>query len=79
MIYCAIIAFFLCFVFIFYISTHSWEASANNSQLNVYSDILAGITNCNQLLRDLGETNPETSNPVRAARAFYTFLLMDNF
>lgn len=60
-------------------STHSWEASANNSQLNVYSDILAGITNCNQLLRDLGETNPETSNPVRAARAFYTFLLMDNF
>lgn len=60
-------------------STHSWETSANNSQLNVYSDILAGITNCNQLLRDLGETNPETSNPVRAARAFYTFLLMDNF
>ena len=60
-------------------STHSWEASANNNQLNVYSDILAGITNCNQLLRDLGETNPETSNPVRAARAFYTFLLMDNF
>lgn len=47
--------------------------------MNVYSDILAGITNCNQLLRDLGETNPETSNPVRAARAFYTFLLMDNF
>lgn len=25
MIYCAIIAFFLCFVFIFYISRHSWE------------------------------------------------------
>lgn len=60
-------------------STHSWEASANNNQLNVYSDILAGITNCNQLLQDLGDTNPEVSNPVRAARAFYTFLLMDNF
>ena len=25
MIYCAIIAFFLCFVFIFYIFRHSWE------------------------------------------------------
>ena len=60
-------------------STHSWEASANNNQLNVCSDLLAGITNCNQLLQDLGETNPETSSTVRAARAFYTFLLMDNF
>ena len=60
-------------------STHSWDASANNNQLNVCSDILAGITICNDLLRDLGENNPEISNPVRAARAFYTFLLMDNF
>lgn len=60
-------------------STHSWDASTNNNQLNVCSDILAGITICNDLLRDLGENNPEISNPVRAARAFYTFLLMDNF
>ena len=28
MIYCAIIAFFLCFVFIFYISRHSWATNA---------------------------------------------------
>lgn len=28
MIYCAIIAFFLCFVFIFYIFRHSWATSA---------------------------------------------------
>ena len=28
MIYCAIIAFFLCFVFIFYISRHSWATTA---------------------------------------------------
>lgn len=28
MIYCAIIAFFLCFVFIFYIFTHSWATTA---------------------------------------------------
>ncbi len=28
MIYCAIIAFFLCFVFIFYISRHSWATLA---------------------------------------------------
>lgn len=30
MIYCAIIAFFLCFVFIFYISRHSWATIALN-------------------------------------------------
>lgn len=30
MIYCAIIAFFLCFVFIFYISHHSWATIALN-------------------------------------------------
>lgn len=30
MIYCAIIAFFLCFVFIFYISRHSWAIIALN-------------------------------------------------
>lgn len=28
MIYCAIIAFFLCFVFIFYILLHSWATTA---------------------------------------------------
>lgn len=31
MIYCAIIAFFLCFVFIFYISRHSWATIAQNN------------------------------------------------
>ena len=30
LIYCAIIAFFLCFVFIFYISRHSWATTAKD-------------------------------------------------
>lgn len=30
MIYCAIIAFFLCFVFIFYTARHSWATIALN-------------------------------------------------
>lgn len=39
MIYCAIIAFFLCFVFIFYISRHSWATVArkHNVPLSVIS------------------------------------------
>lgn len=33
MIYCAIIAFFLCFVFIFYISRHTWATLAKYCQV----------------------------------------------
>lgn len=61
------------------ISLHNVDQDASASQLNVYNDIQAGIVNCNQLLRDLGEENPEIAAPVRAARAFYTFILMDNW
>ena len=35
MIYCAIIAFFLCFVFIFYISRHSWATEALRQNIPV--------------------------------------------
>jgi len=37
LIYCAIIAFFLCFVFIFYISRHTWATTA------YYCEIHPGI------------------------------------
>ena len=33
MIYCAIIAFFLCFVFIFYILRHSWASVAKHKRI----------------------------------------------
>ncbi len=63
------------------ISLHMVDADASNSQLAVYNDIQAGIVNCNQLLMDLGEEeeNISITAPIRAARAFYTFLLMDNW
>ena len=35
MIYCAIIAFFLCFVFIFYISRHTWATTAFHTKVTV--------------------------------------------
>lgn len=40
MIYCAIIAFFLCFVFIFYIRRHSWAsiAKSRNVPISVISE-----------------------------------------
>lgn len=63
------------------ISLHMVNADASNSQLAVYNDIQAGIVNCNQLLMDLGEDEDKVSitAPLRAVRAFYTFLLMDNW
>ena len=63
------------------ISLHMVDADASNSQLAVYNDIQAGIVNSNQLLMDLGEgeENVSISAPIRAVRAFYTFLLMDNW
>lgn len=60
-------------------SLHSVSPDACNSQLNVYNDIQGGITKCNQILMDLGEENVSVSAPLRAVRAFYTFLLMDNW
>lgn len=40
MIYCAIIAFFLCFVFTFYICRHSWAsiAKSRNVPISVISE-----------------------------------------
>lgn len=35
MIYCAIIAFFLCFVFIFYISQHTWATLAFHAGMSI--------------------------------------------
>lgn len=63
------------------ISLHMVDADASNSQLAVFNDIQGGIVNCNQLLMDLGEEeeNVSITAPIRAARAFYTFLLMDNW
>ena len=63
------------------ISLHMVNADASNSQLAVYNDIQAGIVTCNQLLMDLGDGEDQISltAPLRAVRAFYTFLLMDNW
>lgn len=63
------------------ICLHMVNPDASNSQLAVYNDIQAGIVNCNQLLMDLGDDKDKASiiAQLRAARAFYTFLLMDNW
>lgn len=60
-------------------SLHSVNPDACKNQLNVYNEIQSGITKCNQAIIDFGGEEAPASAPVRAARAFYTFLLMDNW
>lgn len=61
-------------------SLHSVDPDASRNQLDgPYGDLQQGITRCNQILMDLGEEDVAISAPVRAARAFYTFVLMDNW
>lgn len=61
-------------------SLHSVDPDASRNQLDgPYGDLQQGITRCNQILMDLDEEDVAVSAPVRAARAFYTFVLMDNW
>lgn len=68
-----------------YISLHMVDPDNSKNQLNSFNDIQSGAVNCNFLLNDLESMNMDEaekiaiSAPIRAARAFYTFLLMDNW
>ncbi len=59
-------------------STHALNASANAAQLDTYTEFQSAITKCNQAFIDLGlDEDSEDAAPLRAARAYYTFILMD--
>lgn len=60
-------------------SLHSVDPDACDPMLDTYTIIQGGITKCNQVILDFGGEDALLSAPVRAARAFYTFLLMDNW
>ena len=59
-------------------SLHTIDYDNCKNMLNVYNDILSGITKCNNILKDVGN-DPRYEPQLRAARAFYTFLLMDQW
>lgn len=58
-------------------SLHMIDPDASKNQLNVYNDLQSAITNCNQVIFNLGGEDVDAVAPVRAVRAFYTFLLME--
>ncbi len=47
--------------------------------IGFWGDLSSGITKCNRVIVDLGGEDSPATAPIRAARAFYHFILMDNY
>jgi len=56
---------------------HSWRADLGKLS-TVWNSAMSGVTGCNQVLQILGDGSTGAA-PVRAMRAYYYFILMDNF
>ena len=57
---------------------HSWRSDLSKLS-TIWNSAMKGVTGCNQVLQILGDTESTGAAPVRAMRAFYYFILMDNF
>jgi len=53
--------------------------SPDDASVGWYGDLASGITKANQAILDLGGYDSPSSGYARAMRAFYLFLLMDNY
>ena len=60
-------------------SLHTIDYNNSKNQLNVYNDIMSGITKCNRVITEIGGEETPAAARLRAARAFYHFLLMDQW
>lgn len=59
-------------------TVHNWNA--DNGMLGpMWDGAMTGITTCNKTLKMLADASDEAKAPVRAMRAWYHFLQMDNF
>ncbi|MGO3306238.1 MAG: RagB/SusD family nutrient uptake outer membrane protein [Sphingobacterium sp.] len=57
---------------------HNWTADNGNIP-GMWNDAMNGINLANNVLAIFGDDQSETAAPMRAMRAFYYFILMDNF
>ncbi len=56
------------------------NSNATDASLDWYSDLTSGITKANTILDELGSSaSLQMTAPARAMRAFFTWILMDNF
>ncbi len=59
-------------------TVHDWNAD-NNMLATIWDGAMAGITTCNKVGKMVGGGSEKTQASIRAMRAWYHFLLMDNF
>lgn len=59
-------------------TVHNWNAD-NGMLGTMWDGAMSGITTCNQILMMLEGKSESDLAPIRAMRAYYHFLLMDNF
>ena len=59
------------------LALHWWDES--NGFIDYYRDLTRAITTCNNLINEMGGEENDLTAPIRAARAFYLFILMDSF
>ena len=57
---------------------HSWSTD-DGMISSMWNSAMGGVNTCNQVLALLGNDESDGAAPVRAMRAFYFFILMDNF
>ncbi|MFW0716036.1 RagB/SusD family nutrient uptake outer membrane protein [Pedobacter sp. N23S346] len=57
---------------------HNWSAD-NNMLPGIWNSAMTGITSCNKVLALFGDDESTNAAPIRAMRAYYYFILMDNF
>ncbi len=55
------------------------DFTADDACIGFWSDLSSGITKCNQVIVDLGGETKAVTAPIRAARAYYHFVLMDGY
>jgi hypothetical protein len=61
-----------------YLSLHMWNSDSGFVVL-YWNDVAAGITKCNQLIKELGGDDTDVAGPLRAVRAYYHWVLMDSY
>lgn len=57
---------------------HNWNAD-NGMLTNMWNSAIVGIVNSNNVLTIINNDEADIAAPIRAMRAFYHFILMDNF
>lgn len=60
-----------------HIALHSW--TPDDAVIGYWENFTQGITTCNKLIAEMGGNEADVTAPIRAARAFYFWVLMDSY